>query len=142
MNEDFINQPKHYTSIPAKCECGRPIECIQVTEHLGFNIGNAIKYLWRCDYKGNALEDLYKASWYIQREIGRRERKKINDSSVDDPRISSEKERELLVEANREFNTIPIEKRREIMLQQTRSVNKNLYSLYKATTHPKETDYV
>lgn len=39
---------------------------------MGFNIGNAIKYLWRADLKGNTLEDLEKAAWYVQREIQRR----------------------------------------------------------------------
>lgn len=63
---DPVNHPKHYTSHPSG------IECIQVTEHMSFNVGNAIKYLWRADEKGNALEDLRKAKWYIEREIARR----------------------------------------------------------------------
>jgi hypothetical protein len=45
-----------------------------VVEHMGFNLGNAIKYIWRADEKGSALEDLRKAAWYVQREIERRER--------------------------------------------------------------------
>jgi hypothetical protein len=40
---------------------------------MSFNVGNAVKYLWRCDHKGNALEDLKKARFYVQREIERRE---------------------------------------------------------------------
>jgi len=48
------------------------IECIDVVEHMGFNLGNAIKYIWRADEKGAAVEDLRKAAWYIQREIDRR----------------------------------------------------------------------
>jgi hypothetical protein len=48
------------------------VECIQITEHMSFCVGNAIKYLWRADEKGNALEDLRKAAWYVQREIARR----------------------------------------------------------------------
>jgi hypothetical protein len=63
---DVINQPKHYTEHPSG------IECIQVTEHMGFNLGNAIKYIWRCDLKLDAIEDLKKAKWYIDREIDRR----------------------------------------------------------------------
>lgn len=63
---DVVNHPSHYTSHPSG------IECIQITEHMGFCIGNAIKYLWRADLKNNALEDLQKAAWYIQREIDRR----------------------------------------------------------------------
>ena len=64
--EDNVNHPTHYNSHPSG------IECIQVTEHMGFNIGNAIKYLWRADLKGNALQDLDKAKWYINREIEKR----------------------------------------------------------------------
>jgi hypothetical protein len=63
---DPVNHPKHYTEHPSG------IECIQITEHMGFCIGNAIKYLWRADLKNNAIEDLEKAKWYIQREIERR----------------------------------------------------------------------
>ena len=65
---DVVNQPKHYTEHPSG------IECIQVTEHMGFNLGNAIKYIWRCDLKQDAIEDLKKAKWYIDREISKRER--------------------------------------------------------------------
>ena len=63
---DPVNQPKHYTAHPSG------IECIQVTEHMGFNLGNAVKYIWRCDLKKDAIEDLNKAIWYIQREIIKR----------------------------------------------------------------------
>jgi hypothetical protein len=63
---DIVNQPPHYTEHPSG------IECIQVTEHMGFNLGNAIKYIWRCDLKKDAIEDLKKAKWYIDREINRR----------------------------------------------------------------------
>jgi len=62
----------HYTSHPAKCSCGKQIECIQITEHMSFNAGNAIKYLWRCGLKGAEQEDLKKAVWYIERELQRR----------------------------------------------------------------------
>jgi hypothetical protein len=64
--QDQINRPKHYTEHPSG------IECIQVTEHMGFNLGNAIKYIWRCDLKKDAIEDLKKAAWYINREIEKR----------------------------------------------------------------------
>lgn len=70
-----VSHPSHYTSSPARCsECGAGIECIDVTEHMGFNLGNATKYLWRCDLKHDAIEDLEKARWYIAREIERRTR--------------------------------------------------------------------
>jgi len=62
-----VNHPRHYNAHPSG------IECIQVTEHMSFNLGNAMKYIWRADEKGNALEDLKKAEWYIRREIERRE---------------------------------------------------------------------
>ena len=39
---------------------------------MGFNLGNAITYIWRADEKGNAIEDLRKAAWYVEREIQRR----------------------------------------------------------------------
>lgn len=67
MSEEKINHPKHYNSHASG------IECIQVVEHMNFNIGNAIKYLWRSDHK-NGLEDLKKAAWYINREIAKKEK--------------------------------------------------------------------
>ncbi|UDL16826.1 hypothetical protein SEA_ATUIN_163 [Arthrobacter phage Atuin] len=71
---DPVNHPTHYTNHPAKCKCGEPIECIQITEHMGFNLGNTVKYVWRCDLKKDAIEDLKKARWYLDREIERREK--------------------------------------------------------------------
>jgi Protein of unknwon function (DUF3310) len=72
---DSVNHPPHYTSSPATCSaCGQGIECIDVTRHMGFNLGNALKYLWRADLKGNAIEDLRKAVWYINDEIAKREK--------------------------------------------------------------------
>ena len=69
---DVINNPKHYTNHPSG------IECIQITEHMGFCLGNAIKYLWRSDLKNDAVEDMKKAIWYINREIERRENGRTN----------------------------------------------------------------
>lgn len=74
MNNEAINHPKHYNSLPATCEkCGEPIECIQVVRHLNFNLGNSIKYIWRGGIKGGSLEkhieDLEKAKWYLEDEI-------------------------------------------------------------------------
>ena len=68
MSKEQVNHPQHYISHPSG------IECIQITEHMGFNLGNAIKYVWRSDLKGKAIEDLEKAIWYIQREIDRRKK--------------------------------------------------------------------
>jgi len=63
--EAAIDHPSHYTSHPSG------VECITITEHHNFNVGNAIKYLWRAGLKGAATEDLKKARWYIDREIAR-----------------------------------------------------------------------
>lgn len=61
---DPINHPSHYTSHPSG------IECIQITEHMDFLTGNAMKYLWRAGLKTeDRTEDLKKAAWYIQRAI-------------------------------------------------------------------------
>jgi len=63
---DPVNSPSHYRQHPSG------VECIQITEHMGFNLGNAIKYIWRADFKNNAIEDLKKAEFYVKREIIRR----------------------------------------------------------------------
>ena len=64
---DPVNHPAHYTGHPSG------IECIQITRWMNFNLGNAIKYIWRAGNKGNAIEDLKKARWYLDDEIKRRE---------------------------------------------------------------------
>lgn len=63
---DPVNHPKHYTEHPSG------VECIQITEHMGFCLGNAVKYIWRADLKSDAIEDLKKARWYLDREIALR----------------------------------------------------------------------
>ena len=63
---DPVNHPDHYTKHPSG------VECIQITEHMGFNLGNAVKYIWRADLKGKSEEDLEKAIWYLQRELNKR----------------------------------------------------------------------
>lgn len=62
---DPVNHPQHYTSDPSG------IECIEVVRHRTFNIGNAMKYLWRAGKKGDVIQDLQKAKWYIEDEINR-----------------------------------------------------------------------
>jgi len=64
---DKVNHPEHYRKHPSG------VECIQVTEHMGFCLGNAVKYIWRAGHKGSAIEDLKKARWYIDRELARLE---------------------------------------------------------------------
>ena len=66
LRADPVNHPQHYTSQPSG------VDCIQFTEHMGFNLGNAVKYIWRAEEMGIALEDLQKADWYVAREIERR----------------------------------------------------------------------
>lgn len=69
VRECNIN-PNHYRSHPSG------IECIQITEHMDFCLGNVIKYVWRCGLKGygeQELEDLKKARWYLDRAISQRE---------------------------------------------------------------------
>jgi hypothetical protein len=65
MSGDAIRHPRHYTQHPSG------VECITITEHMNFCLGNAVKYIWRAGLKGESLEDLEKAKWYIQREIDR-----------------------------------------------------------------------
>lgn len=69
MEEDLINHPKHYTSHPSG------VECIEITRHMNFNLGNVIKYLWRSGLKDNnpSIQDLKKALFYLQDEIKRLE---------------------------------------------------------------------
>ena len=64
---DPVNHPPHYTSHPSG------VEVIQITEHMNFCLGNAIKYIMRSELKGRPIEDLKKAAWYINREIARLE---------------------------------------------------------------------
>ena len=63
---EAVRSPRHYTSHPSG------VECIQITRHMGFNLGNAMKYIWRADEKGEAIQDLEKAAWYIDDEIMKR----------------------------------------------------------------------
>jgi hypothetical protein len=65
---DPVNHPAHYTQHPSG------VECIQITEHMNFCVGNAMKYLWRAGLKFDDIEDLKKSAWYINREIERRQK--------------------------------------------------------------------
>lgn len=62
-----VIDPAHYRSHPSG------VECIEITEHLGFCVGNAIKYLWRAGLKQGTppADDLRKSIWYIRRELRR-----------------------------------------------------------------------
>ena len=64
FKDDLVNHPKHYTTHPSG------VECIDITEHWDYCLGNCLKYIWRHGEKGG-VEDLKKARWYLNREIKR-----------------------------------------------------------------------
>jgi hypothetical protein len=64
--DQVVNHPSHYTQHPSG------VECIQITEHMNFCLGNAIKYIWRAGLKSDdPTQDLKKARFYIDRELKR-----------------------------------------------------------------------
>lgn len=75
MDEDVVNHPSHYTSHPSG------VECITISEHYNFCIGNGFKYLWRAGLKSapdmleKEIEDCEKAVWYITRHINNLKKK-------------------------------------------------------------------
>ena len=81
---DAVDHPVHYGGE------GNPYECILVIEAwgLGFALGNCLKYISRAGKKGDALEDLLKARWYLDREIRRLEN--VVDAEVHDERDLNE----------------------------------------------------
>ena len=73
---DNVNHPAHYTSpIP-------DIECIDVAKNLDFCTGNAIKYIWRHQFKGEPIEDLNKAIWYLRKRVKMYEDQKSSGEKV------------------------------------------------------------
>ena len=64
MEHNAVSHPKHYTSDPSG------VECITITRHRNFNIGNAIKYIWRAGLKDSdaQIQDIDKAIWYLRDE--------------------------------------------------------------------------
>ena len=62
---EAVNHPKHYNNHPSG------IECIEITRHMNFCLGNAFKYVFRHRYKNKPLEDLNKALWYLKDWIAR-----------------------------------------------------------------------
>lgn len=61
---EMVDHPKHYNMY-------KGVEVIDLVEQMKFNPGNAVKYLTRAPFKGNEIQDMEKAIWYIQREIER-----------------------------------------------------------------------
>lgn len=76
---EFVRHPRHYNSHPAG------IECITVIEPMTFNVGTAIKHLWRTGLKpgADAAQDLRKAITYIEFEIARLERAQVAEGRGD-----------------------------------------------------------
>lgn len=62
---DMVNSPPHYSWLKEKCG----LEVIDITRHLDFDLGNAIKYILRAGRKKDAVEDLKKAIWYLNDKI-------------------------------------------------------------------------
>lgn len=74
MRADMVNHPPHYTKHPSG------IECIEITRHMSFNLGNVVKYVWRADLK-NGIEDLEKAQFYIKDEIAKFKKEQSNGNN-------------------------------------------------------------
>lgn len=70
---DVVTHPKHYTSHPSG------IECLTITRHMNFNLGNVIKYVWRADLKNDDIQDLQKALFYLQDELSLRLAKRCDE---------------------------------------------------------------
>jgi len=67
-----VNHPPHYNAHPSG------VECVDVVEHMSFNLGNAVKYIWRADLKSdNPDQDLAKAIWCLERERERIRKAKL-----------------------------------------------------------------
>ena len=76
VETDNVNHPSHY--VQGKIEV---IDFIEAWD-LNFSRGNAIKYICRAKYKGNELEDLKKARFYLDREIKRAENERNTDEGA------------------------------------------------------------
>lgn len=72
-----VDHPVHYNLHPSG------VECIEIVRHMGFNLGNVVKYVWRDGYKNTEvpLQDLHKARWYLEDEIMMREERSNGNGS-------------------------------------------------------------
>tara|TARA_R110002153_G_scaffold84197_2_gene211012 strand:+ start:5420 stop:5758 length:339 start_codon:yes stop_codon:yes gene_type:complete len=68
---DMVNSPKHPSGV----------ECIDITEHFCSNIGNVIKHVWQCAFKGKHLQDLLRAEYYLKREIAKVRREQFEEDT-------------------------------------------------------------
>lgn len=78
-----VDHPAHYNSLGALClGCGRPIECIDVSECFNGNLAQVIQYVWRHDHKGeDPIVELEKAKWLLSREIDRIKRERAKSGA-------------------------------------------------------------
>lgn len=113
-NNDPVNHPDHYTAHPSG------IECIEITEHLNFCLGSAVKYIWRCDHKGKPIEDLKKAVAYLNREIDRRIEEQKLESECETERRDARIEEQKL---ENECDTLDWVVRAEKPAEQNREAN-------------------
>ena len=81
--KDAVN-PHHYKNHPSG------VEAITIAEHMGFSLGNSFKYLFRCGSKGQALEDLKKAHWYLERESLRAHPSRLREWLYQDYSVAGE----------------------------------------------------
>lgn len=93
MGIDNVNHPKHYNSHPSG------IEVIEITRHMNFDLGNAVKYILRADHKLDAIEDLEKAIWYIKDEIKTR-KDKISEENMAAASVTQEEFNALMGKEN------------------------------------------
>jgi len=86
---EAVNHPAHYGG-------NTTYEAIKVIEawNLGFCLGNALKYICRATYKGNQLEDLQKARWYLDRKIAAIEANERTSHSEPSSSASIQKQKE------------------------------------------------
>ena len=82
---DPVNHPSHYHSTYLHAACGSRSECIDVVRHMNFDVGNAVKYCWRAGAKGDEVEDLEKAIWYLQDRISEIKRLREESKLVEKP---------------------------------------------------------
>lgn len=89
--KDAVNHPSHYTAY-------KGVEVIEITEKMNFNLGNSVKYIARAGLKNpeKEIEDLEKARWYLNREIGNREQSVVEHVMRDYTPPSFEKVRTLI----------------------------------------------
>lgn len=75
-----VNHPKHYNKSAIECIDAIESAIVGKTGIDAFCIGNAIKYMWRCEEKGG-IEDLKKAKWYLDRLIEKTDTKVVDEKT-------------------------------------------------------------